>query len=114
MEVISEVLKVLRLDGALFFNAEFSAPWCISEPRSADIASHLSPAAGHLIIFPHGDPHFLGNGPPEKPVDAFDDSVAAVAAAVGYGSEASFNRAFRREFEHPPAQFRRRRRSVGL
>src|SRR5947209_3137551 len=98
MDVLSEVLKVFRLEGALFFNAEFSAPWCINEPRSAAIASYLSPEAGHLIlyhfltewrafakladgrreeltagdvvIFPHGDDHVLGNGSPEKPVDA--------------------------------------------
>jgi AraC-like DNA-binding protein len=99
MDVLSEVLRAVRLEGALFFNAEFSAPWCVSEPRSAAIASQLSPGAGHLIlyhfltegrafarlsdgrreeltagdivIFPHGDDHLLGNGSPEKPVDAF-------------------------------------------
>ena len=36
-----------------------------------------------------------------------DDSVAEISAAVGYGSEAAFNRAFKREFDSPPAQFRR-------
>ena len=41
-----------------------------------------------------------------------EDSVAEVAAAVGYGSEASFNRAFMREFDSPPGQFRRRRKGV--
>jgi len=99
MDVLSEVLRVVRLEGALFFNAEFSAPWCISERQSSEIAVHLSQKAGHLIlyhfltegrayarlpdgkreelsagnivVFPHGDPHFLGNGSPEKPVDAF-------------------------------------------
>src|SRR5215472_687098 len=35
-----------------------------------------------------------------------EDSVAQVAAAVGYGSEAAFNRAFKREFGRLPAQFR--------
>ena len=98
MDVLSDVLRVVRLEGALFFNAEFSAPWCLSEPRSTAIASYLSPEAGHLIlyhfltegrayarlpdgrreeltagdivIFPHGDAHLLGNGLPEKPVDA--------------------------------------------
>ena len=57
MDVLSEVLRVVRLEGALFFNAEFSAPWCISEPRSNVIASHLSPGAGHLILY-----HFLTEG----------------------------------------------------
>ncbi len=98
MDVLSEVLRVVRLEGALFFNAEFSAPWCISEPRSTAKAPYLSPEAGHLIIyhfltegrayarlpdgrreeltagdivvFPHGDPHLLGNGSPAKPVDS--------------------------------------------
>ena len=37
-----------------------------------------------------------------------EDSVAEVAAAVGYGSEATFNRAFKRQFDSPPAQFRRK------
>ena len=37
------------------------------------------------------------------------DSVAEVAANVGYGSEAAFNRAFKRELDCPPAQFRRKR-----
>jgi hypothetical protein len=26
--------------------------------------------AGDIVIFPHGDAHFLGNGWPEKPVDS--------------------------------------------
>ena len=98
MDVLSEVLRVVRLEGALFFNGEFSAPWCLSEPSSTAIVPYLSPQAGHLIlyhfltegrayarllegpreeltagdvvIFPHGDAHVLGNGVPEKPMDA--------------------------------------------
>lgn len=98
MDVLSEVLRIVRLEGALFFNGEFSAPWCLSEPRSTTIVPFLSPEAGHLIlyhfltegsayamlpdgqreeliagdivIFPHGDAHLLGNGSIEKPVDA--------------------------------------------
>ncbi len=98
MDVLSEVLKIVRLEGALFFNGEFSAPWCLSEPHSTAIVPYLSPEAGHLIlyhfltegrayarlpggrreeltagdivIFPHGDAHLLGNGSIEKPVDA--------------------------------------------
>jgi AraC-like DNA-binding protein len=45
-------------------------------------------------------------------LQASEDSVAEVAATVGYGSEAAFNRAFRREFDCPPAQFRRKRKAA--
>jgi AraC-like DNA-binding protein len=39
-----------------------------------------------------------------------DDSVLGVAVAVGYESEAAFNRAFKREFGLPPARYRKRER----
>src|SRR5437764_627202 len=66
--------------------------------------------------------HFLGDSPMAylaqwrlklgaEILESSDDSIAEVAAAVGYGSEASFNRAFKREFNSPPAQFRRQRRN---
>jgi len=99
MDVLSEVLRVVKLEGALFFNGEFSAPWCLSSSRSTAVAPYLSPVAGHLIIyhfltegrayarlpqgrreeltagdiviFPHGDAHLLGNGSPARPVDSF-------------------------------------------
>ena len=38
-------------------------------------------------------------------------SVAQIAVEVGYESEAAFNRAFKREFQLPPARFRTRSRS---
>jgi AraC-like DNA-binding protein len=41
-----------------------------------------------------------------------EQSVAEVADAVGYGSEAAFNRAFKREFKSPPAQFRRKHKKL--
>jgi transcriptional regulator GlxA family with amidase domain len=39
-------------------------------------------------------------------------SVAQIASEVGYESEAAFNRAFKREFETPPARFRGQSRST--
>jgi AraC-like DNA-binding protein len=39
-------------------------------------------------------------------------SVAQIASEVGYESEAAFNRAFKREFETPPARFRAQARSA--
>jgi AraC-like DNA-binding protein len=66
--------------------------------------------------------HFLGESPmaylnrwrmklAAEILQSSEDSVAAVAFAVGYSSEAAFNRAFKREFDCPPAQFRRNRKS---
>ena len=37
-----------------------------------------------------------------------DDSIARIAADVGYDSEAAFHRAFKRELGVPPATWRRR------
>ena len=40
------------------------------------------------------------------------NSVAQIAAEVGYESEPSFNRAFKREFTLPPARFRSQSKST--
>src|SRR5215472_8296123 len=97
MDVLSEVLRVVKLQGALFYNGEFSSPWSFCSPPSYSVAPYVAPAAGHVIIyhlltegrasarlvdgeriildagdiviFSHGDAHFLENGPPTKPVD---------------------------------------------
>ena len=123
MDVLSEVLSAVRLNGALFFNAELSAPWCISEPLSTAIIPYLSPEAGHLIlyhfltegrafaklsdgrreeltagdvvIFPHGDAHLLGNGSPEKPVDAvqmFEKNLAQGFKLARFGGGGEITR----------------------
>ena len=97
MDVLSEVLKVVKLQGALFYNAELSAPWSIRAASSCAVARYLVPDAEHLIIYhfltegraflrldsgeriplnagdlvmiPHGDPHIVENGPPTPTVD---------------------------------------------
>jgi AraC-like DNA-binding protein len=97
MDVLSEVLKVVKLQGALFYNGEFSSPWSFYSPPSRTVAAYVAPDARHVIvyhlltegrasarladgerimleagdivIFPHGDAHFLENGPPAKSVD---------------------------------------------
>lgn len=99
MDVLSEVLQAVKLDGAVFFHGEFSAPWCMREPDADTMASYLSAdskhviifhlltegrgharlegetrllslVAGDLVIFPHGEAHLMGNGPPVPPVDS--------------------------------------------
>src|SRR5262245_15176055 len=90
MDVLSEVLKVVKLQGALFYNGEFSFPWCVNASSAQALARHFAPQAEHVIIFhlltagrafiqlesgqretlsagdlvmiPHGDPHVMGSG----------------------------------------------------
>jgi AraC-like DNA-binding protein len=87
MDVLSDVLRVVRLTGAVFFTAEFSSPWALASPRPELLASIVLPGAecvvlfhiliegdcvvecgqlpavrmetGDVIIFPHGQPHTM-------------------------------------------------------
>lgn len=97
MDVVSELLRAVALKGALFYNAEYTAPWSFRSPPAAMIAPYLGYDARHVIlyhllaegaawvrldsgervdlgpgdivIFPHGDPHDMGNGEPCAAVD---------------------------------------------
>jgi len=97
MDVLSEVLKVVKLQGALFHNGEFSAPWSVRTGSSRTMASRFVPGADHLIVYhlltegraslrlesgeslplnagdlvmvPHGDAHVMENGPSTKAMD---------------------------------------------
>jgi AraC-like DNA-binding protein len=87
MDAFSEILSGVRLNGAVFFSAEFSAPWGFSAPASSEYVAELAPGAAHMVlyhflidgeafvqltngesvelkpgdivIFPHGDPHHM-------------------------------------------------------
>jgi AraC-like DNA-binding protein len=51
MDAFSEILSGVKLNGALFFSAEFSAPWGFSSPASNLLAPTLAPGAPHLVIY---------------------------------------------------------------
>jgi AraC-like DNA-binding protein len=98
MDAFSEVLSGVRLKGAMFFSAEFSAPWRLSTPHCRVLAPALAPGAPHIVVyhfvvegtararveggrdvelspgdivvFPHGDPHHLSAGPGTNPVES--------------------------------------------
>jgi len=108
MDAFSEVLSGVRLKGAMFFRAEFSAPWRLSTPHCRVLAPVLVPGAAHMVVyhfvvegtaragveggpdvelsagdivvFPHGDPHHLSAGPHTNPVDS-----AALLARITTG-----------------------------
>jgi AraC-like DNA-binding protein len=97
MDAFSEVLNGVRLKGALFFSAEFSAPWRLSTPHCRALTSTLAPGASHMLIyhfvvdgsarvrlhdetevelrpgeivvFPHGDSHHLSSGSGANQID---------------------------------------------
>jgi AraC-like DNA-binding protein len=90
MDALSGVLSGVKLNGAVFFTAEFSAPWGFSSPGSKAMATMLALGTAHLVlyhfvidgqaiveladgeslelkpgdvvIFPHGHPHDMSSG----------------------------------------------------
>jgi AraC-like DNA-binding protein len=97
MDVLSEVLSVVRLQGALFYNGEFSSPWSVyaagphalaryfgteskrvivyhllTEGRASvrlESGDRLSLAAGDIVMIPHGDRHVVENGHASSTID---------------------------------------------
>lgn len=89
MDAFSDVLRVIRLAGGVFLEAEFTAPWCISGQLTSNdckpflvtprhvIASHFVAAgnmqlrvdggeaidvrAGELVLLPHNHAHTFGS-----------------------------------------------------
>lgn len=51
MDAFSEILNGVTLNGAVFFTAEFSAPWGFSAPRSNKMAAMIASKATHLVIY---------------------------------------------------------------
>jgi AraC-like DNA-binding protein len=99
MDVLSDVLKSVSLDGALFLNAEFTAPWCIRgrygrtsvrerlagvehvilfhfvldgrcNVRLADSSKTIDVAAGDLVLFARDDRHVMGSDLHLAPIES--------------------------------------------
>ena len=111
MDALSEVLRVIKLDSAIYLNAEFSEPWCFASPEARALAPMLERGTQHLIIyhllcegrayvelddgervaltagdlvtFPHGHGHTIGNGARVAPIHA----SRALPAALKRGLE---------------------------
>jgi AraC-like DNA-binding protein len=90
MDALSEILSGVKLNGAVFFTAEFSAPWGFFSPSSEKMAEKVAPGAEHvvlyhlvvegaaqveladgqsvvlrggdIVVFPHGDAHHMSSG----------------------------------------------------
>jgi AraC-like DNA-binding protein len=57
MDALSDVLKSVRLEGAFYLNAEFTAPWCIRGECSIPSVREKFAGAEHVAFF-----HFLTEG----------------------------------------------------
>jgi AraC-like DNA-binding protein len=96
MDVLSEVLGVIRIGGAALFHGHFSKPWCVCTPPAREIARRLVPCAkrailfhivvegdcwaekpgspplhltaGDVVVLPFGDAHALADTPGREPV----------------------------------------------
>ncbi|MEQ1832683.1 MAG: AraC family transcriptional regulator [Candidatus Eisenbacteria bacterium] len=90
-DVLSDLLRNVRLRGALFFHVDGQAPWVAEAPAACDILQAVMPAAEHMIefhgiiegscwaalvgeppvrlhagdivLFPQGDPHVMSSAP---------------------------------------------------
>jgi AraC-like DNA-binding protein len=90
-DTLSDVLRAVRLTGAIFFAIDASAPWVVETPPSREIGPHIMPGvehvieyhlvttgscwggvlgetavqleAGDVIVFPQGDAHVMSSAP---------------------------------------------------
>jgi AraC-like DNA-binding protein len=107
MDAISQILSGVKLDGAVFFSAEFSAPWGFSMPCASQMVARLAANAEHMVLYhlvvegralvelqdgesleltpgdvviiPHGDAHHMrsGNATPPFPNYGITKKVTA-------------------------------------
>ena len=94
MDVLSDVLRAVRLSGSVFFTAEMRAPWSVESPPpevlgaalggdaewfmlfhvvaegsclfELDAERSIMLEAGDVAIFPHGDPHVMASAPQHR------------------------------------------------
>ena len=108
MDALSAVLKSVRLEGALYLNAEFTAPWCLRgkfgkasvrqwlagaehvlgfhyltegacKVKLVDAAEVLEVAAGDVVLFPQDDRHLMGSHLHVAPLESEDADCGDIA-----------------------------------
>jgi AraC-like DNA-binding protein len=98
MDALSKALNAVRMTGAIFYQAECTAPWGFAVPPLQQVAHLLAPGterlvpyhlvtegravvrfenamvvpivAGDVVIIPHGDAHTVSNGSPSTVIDS--------------------------------------------
>jgi AraC-like DNA-binding protein len=90
-DTLSEVLRAVRLTGAVFFSVDATAPWVAETPSAREVGPHIMPGVEHVIeyhvlttgscwagivdeppillepgdviVFPQGDSHVMSSAP---------------------------------------------------
>jgi AraC-like DNA-binding protein len=91
MDTLSDVLRAVRLTGAVFFSVDASSPWVAETPAGREVGPYIMPGiehvieyhvvtegscwgglideppirleAGDIIVFPQGDSHVMASAP---------------------------------------------------
>jgi AraC-like DNA-binding protein len=51
MDPLSDVLRVVRLDGAYFYSVEATEPWSVEAPAARQLSPRILPSSEHLISY---------------------------------------------------------------
>jgi len=114
MDPLSDLLRVVRLDGAHFYAVEGSGPWSVHSPPARELAPRVMPHAEHLIsyhvvtggrcyggllgedqieletgdviVFPHGDAHVMASSPGVRVGHDVHSVAEAHSSLVSLGS----------------------------
>ena len=121
MDALSDVLRAVKLTGAVFLDAEFRAPWCIAAQGKmarllmpaaehfihyhyivdgrcrarVDSAAEVLLEAGDVVVFPHGDPHTMGSGlqlAPQRLTELLSAPKRGEVQLVEYGGDGEATR----------------------
>ncbi|TFW09742.1 AraC family transcriptional regulator [Oxalobacteraceae bacterium OM1] len=57
MDALSDVLRVVHLSGAVYLNAEFTAPWCIESDAGEQLCAEFLPPSDRVVSY-----HFIAEG----------------------------------------------------
>ena len=105
---LSDVLRTIKLKGALFFLVDATNPYCVEMPRTEDFAGIILPrarhvvsyhiavegrglvsipgtepvefAAGDIVVIPHGDPYRMASSNEVPPEFDYDETLRILAA----------------------------------
>jgi AraC-like DNA-binding protein len=113
VDALSDVLRVVRLNGAIYLDGEFGAPWCVIGQANTDLclgfvpgaervvsfhfitagscwarlpgdpASAIRVGAGDIVVVPQGESHILGSAVDLSPVPSAPMLASHVESAPG-------------------------------